>query len=58
MEPEPTIDPEDEGVDAYCFGLPRTSCPYPPWRYQRYEWLRGWDWAKDADEEDEDESAW
>jgi ribosome modulation factor len=42
----------DEGVDAFCAGLPRNACPYEPGTPERSDWLRGWDEAEEIDFED------
>ena len=42
----------DEGVDAYCAGIPRQACPYEPGTAEYRDWTRGWDEAEEADFEE------
>ena len=42
----------DEGIDAYCTGVPRGACPYRPSIKAYYDWLTGWDEAEAIDFED------
>jgi ribosome modulation factor len=48
------MDPElvDEGVDAYCAGIPRAHCPYPAGSSEHDDWLHGWDEASRIDQEE------
>ena len=39
----------EEGVDAYCAGIPRNACPYQPETQDRIDWVRGWDEAEELD---------
>jgi hypothetical protein len=48
MEPQvllfPTVDAaETEGVDAYCLGMDRDTCPYPARTEVGKAWRIGWD---------------
>jgi ribosome modulation factor len=42
----------DEGIDAYCLGVPRGACPYRPSTKEYYDWLIGWDEAEELDFEE------
>jgi ribosome modulation factor len=42
----------DEGVDAYCEGIPRDACPYDAGTQDHFDWLRGWDKAEELDFEE------
>jgi ribosome modulation factor len=39
----------DEGIDAYCAGIPRSACPYKPDTPEHTDWLSGWDEAEAID---------
>ena len=43
----------EEGIDAYCLGVPRHACPYPPSTKAYYDWLVGWDEAEAIEFEEE-----
>ena len=43
---------EEEGIDAYCLGIPRFSCPYRPDTTEYRDWMRGWDDAERLDRQD------
>jgi ribosome modulation factor len=45
----------EEGVDAYCVGLPRHACPYAAGSAEYLDWMRGWDEAREIDLEQPDE---
>ena len=38
----PTTKPVDEGIDAFCQGIPRAACPYAPGTPKHRDWLCGW----------------
>jgi hypothetical protein len=42
----------DEGVDAYCVGVARRACLYPPGTPEHADWTRGWDEAEEVDFEE------
>jgi len=42
----------DEGVDAYCAGIPRNACPYQSGTQDHIDWLGGWDKAEELDFEE------
>ena len=48
----PTTKPVDEGIDAYCRGVPRSDCPYAPGTPEHRDWLCGWDEAEALDFEE------
>ena len=43
----------DQGIDAYCKGLPRVACPYEPDTLEYRDWLCGWDEAEEIDAEED-----
>lgn len=50
--PYPRNDPETEGVDAYCLGIPRGHCPYVEHTPEAFAWLRGWDECAESDKDE------
>jgi len=48
----PNTKPVDEGIDAYCQGVPRSACPYAPGTPEHRDWLYGWDEAEALDFEE------
>jgi hypothetical protein len=42
----------DEGVDAFCAGIPRNACAYEPGAAEHLDWMRGWDEAEAVDFEE------
>ena len=51
----PITKPVDEGIDAYCKGVPRSACPYAPGTPQHRDWLCGWDEAEEIDRDENGE---
>ncbi|WP_412535321.1 ribosome modulation factor [Mesorhizobium sp. BAC0120] len=41
-----------EGIEAYRYGQPRTTCPYELDTREHSDWLLGWDEAAKVDHED------
>ena len=46
---EPDSQACEEGFDAFIAGVSRFACPYRPSVKVYYDWLIGWDDAKQAD---------
>ena len=51
----PITKPVEQGIDAYCKGVPRSACPYAPGTPEHRDWLCGWDEAAEIDREENGE---